>query len=365
MKYLKTLIPKTDVKVKQEAEEVSDEEMMCIICQSPIIVGSLTACGHRFCKECLNEWLARNSTCPMCKSYTDRDTVYYSTHYKHDLKAHTEENKHTQTEAQHSDAVHQIYKQVDAETLQDIQRMKLSNSYGSKVDMIVKQVLHLRGQDPYVQIVIFSQWRDLLVILASAFDKAKITYVSAKGSHVAALTSKLSDPVEAFKDQNNIKTCFLLNAQAQASGLTLINATHIFLCEPLVNTPTELQAINRIHRIGQKKVTTVWMFAIENTVEENIVALGTRKRQEYLKANAQENLITVEDENNDEGEDNEKIIEIKEDDAMDTTEMVDKDLRTAESFALTVSNWPRSFVGTSEAVDDGDLWNVFFGDKDS
>lgn len=365
LKYLKTLIPKTDVKVKQEAEEVSDEEMMCIICQSPIIVGSLTACGHRFCKECLNEWLARNSTCPMCKSYTDRDTVYYFTHYKHDLKAHTEENKHTQTEAQHSDAVHQIYKQVDAETLQDIQRMKLSNSYGSKVDMIVKQVLHLRGQDPNVQIVIFSQWRDLLVILASAFDKAKITYVSAKGSHVAALTSKLSDPVEAFKDQNNIKTCFLLNAQAQASGLTLINATHIFLCEPLVNTPTELQAINRIHRIGQKKVTTVWMFAIENTVEENIVALGTRKRQEYLKANAQENLITVEDENNDEGEDNEKIIEIKEDDAMDTTEMVDKDLRTAESFALTVSNGPRSFVGTSEAVDDGDLWNVFFGDKDS
>lgn len=350
-RYLATLIPKDEPKVKQETFEVADsqEEIICIICQSPIQVGSLTSCGHKFCKACLDEWLSTGHPwCPMCKTHTDRDTVYYFTHYKSDLKAQAVENgqDHTELESHHRNSIHQVYKQMDAEVLKRIQRIKLSNSYGSKVDMIVKQVLHLRSLDPEVQIVIFSQWQDLLVILAFAFDKANISYVSAKGSHVAAYKNKRVDPVEEFKNRKNIKTCFLLNAQAQASGLTLINATNIFLCEPLVNTPTELQAISRIHRIGQKKVTTVWMFAIENSVEENIVELGTRKRLEYLKANARENHIRSEP----------------------LDEMVETDLRTAESFALTLGQTSESgarvFSGNSESVEDLDLWNVYFGEEE-
>ena len=51
--------------------------------------------------------------------------------------------------------------------------------------------------------------------------------------------------------------CFFLHAKAQASGLNLVNATHVFLCEPLINTAIELQAIARVHRIGQHNPTTV------------------------------------------------------------------------------------------------------------
>lgn len=350
-RYLATLMPLEDGQnIKTENVELSDsqEEMICIICQSPITVGSLTSCGHKFCKACLDEWLSTgHSWCPMCKTYTDRDTVYYFTHYKSDLKAQAVENgngENSQLEAHHGNSIHQIYKQMDPKVLKQIQRIKLSNSYGSKVDMIVKQVLHLRSLDPDVQIVIFSQWQDLLVILAFAFDKANISYVSAKGSHVAAYKNRKIDPVEEFKSKNPIKTCFLLNAQAQASGLTLINATHIFLCEPLVNTPTELQAISRIHRIGQKNVTTVWMFAIENSVEENIVEIGTRKRLEYLRANAKENHIQAKE---------------------DADQMVENDIRTAESFALTLgqtADGGRQFSGNSESIADSDLWNVYFGE---
>lgn len=351
-RYLATLIPLEDgQKIKTENVELSElqEEMICIICQSPITVGSLTSCGHKFCKACLDEWLnTGHAWCPMCKTYTDKDTVYYFTHYKSDLKAQAVENGNGETsqlEAHHGNAMHQIYKQMDPKVLKQIQRIKLSSSYGSKVDMIVKQVLHLRSLDPDVQIVIFSQWQDLLVILAFAFDKANISYVSAKGSHVAAYKSRKIDPVEEFKSRNPNKTCFLLNAQAQASGLTLINATHIFLCEPLVNTPTELQAISRIHRIGQKNITTVWMFAIENSVEENIVEIGTRKRLEYLRANAKENHMVAKEE---------------------VDQMVENDIRTAESFALTLGQTGdngRQFSGNSESIADSDLWSVYFGEE--
>jgi E3 ubiquitin-protein ligase SHPRH len=42
-----------------------------------------------------------------------------------------------------------------------------------------------------------------------------------------------------------------------AQGLTLVEATHVFLLEPVFSAAMEAQAINRIHRIGQSKVTTV------------------------------------------------------------------------------------------------------------
>uniref|UniRef100_A0A0L0NRG2 RING-type domain-containing protein n=1 Tax=Candidozyma auris TaxID=498019 RepID=A0A0L0NRG2_CANAR len=362
-RYLSTLIPQEQQSLKSEEKDSYEND--CIICQSQIIVGSLTPCGHKFCKACLEEWLKTRSNCPVCKSYTIRDTVHHFTHYESDLKAQAVENG-THVPAHPKDspdtsAVHQVYRQLDDETLTKISNMKLENSYGSKVDLIVKQVLYLRSQDPDTQIVVFSQWQDLLVILAFAFDMAGITYVSAKGSHVAQYKSRKEDPVEEFKRKDDIKTCFLLNAQAQASGLTLINATHIFLCEPLVNTPVELQAISRIHRIGQTKITTVWMFGIENSVEENIVALGTRNRLEYLKANARE--VQKHKRKRRKIENSESRTDLDRD---AEGPLADDALKTAESYALSLGltsekSTGRVFSGISESVSDMDLPQVYFG----
>lgn len=329
--YLQTLVP---------GSQSFEPEAVCIICQCAITVGSLTSCGHKFCKLCLDEWFIRQPRCPLCKTYNDRNTIYEFTQNKASLQAH-----HIVAAEPEKAHVPLVYKQLDDATLKKIQRTKLDNSFGLKVDTLVKQVLFLRLEDPETQIVIFSQWQDLLVILAYAFDKLGITYVSAKGLHVATHKYKKTDPIEEFKDKTQLKTCFLLNAQAQSSGLTLINATHIILCEPLINTPTELQAILRIHRIGQKRETTVWMMAIADTVEERIVALGTRKRVEYLRANAKEDH-----------EQHPEVEDIADDEIEDLEE---RDLRTAESFALTVAPTEKR-SNTTEYVDDGDLAYVYF-----
>lgn len=76
--------------------------------------------------------------------------------------------------------------------------------------------------------------------------------------------------------------CFLLHAEAQSSGLNLVNATHVFLCEPLVNTAIELQAIARVHRIGQRRPTTVWMYLVSDTVEQSIYELSVSRRQDHI-----------------------------------------------------------------------------------
>lgn len=336
---------------KREDKEASLDETICLICQGEIIVGSLAPCGHRFCKLCLNEWLYRSPTCPLCKSYTNRESIYNFTLYRADIKAEKVPNLHINlTNNSDHDELHQVYKTSDPATLKKIQNIQLDNSYGSKVDLIVKQVLYLKSVDSEVQIVIFSQWQDLLLILAYAFDQARITHVTAK-SHLGLQKKKEDNPAEQFKKKENGITCFLLNAQIQASGLTLVNASHIFLCEPLINTPTELQAISRIHRIGQDKVTTVWMFTVQNTIEDNIVALGTNKRLQFLRANAKEAE-----------ELDSRVLGINGNSEDVTLEA--ENLLTAELEAMSygTAEGKKSLYNT-ENVDDKDIPFVYFGER--
>lgn len=332
------LLSLTDVGVSK------DDDLFCIICRSTIIVGTLTACGHKYCKDCLEEWLKRNPTCPTCKARCDRYTVYHFTHYKPNVSAQAVDDTHIQSKVHHRN-LHSIYRPLEEKVNDEIQDIVLKDSYGSKVDVIVKQILNLKRQDPKVQVVVFSQWQDLLIILGTAFKSNGISFVGSRGTLIpevgAGRHPDKYDSIEEFKNPHNNITCFLLNAKAQASGLTLVNATHIFMCEPLVNTSLELQAISRIHRIGQKHETTVWMFAIENSVEESIVLMSTNKRLRYIrqeaaKANEEEKEVVAQE----------------------------KDLSEAESMALMQSDGNASLVGKhhgdGEEVTNADLWDAFF-----
>lgn len=348
-RYLLTLVRKDEDTSKKKEE---DEELMCIICRSMIIIGSLTQCGHKYCKECLDQWLQNQKTCPMCKSAISYSSVYNFTHHKPDLKA---KEMRSDTAISKIDSLNSIYGTLDQSTLDEIQLIPLKNLYSSKVDIIVKQVLYLKDKDSSVQIVIFSQWQDLLYIIGTALKSANVSFI---GSH-GTLTPEVGvgrkrtkyDSVEEFKDKRNGITCFLLNARAQASGLTLVNATHMILCEPLVNTSLELQAISRIHRIGQTHETTVWMFAIENTVEESIVVMTTNKRLENL---GDKTDTSFQERNGDKANGASGLI----------SSAKEKNLTKAESITLMKSGGIDSMITRSnsegEMVTNSDLWNAFF-----
>jgi E3 ubiquitin-protein ligase SHPRH len=87
--------------------------------------------------------------------------------------------------------------------------------------------------------------------------------------------------IDKFKNDPDIE-CFLLDAKANSSGLNLVNATHVFLCEPLINTALELQAIARVHRIGQYRPTTIWMYLVDGTVEKSIYEISVSRRISHM-----------------------------------------------------------------------------------
>ena len=133
--------------------------------------------------------------------------------------------------------------------------------------------------------------------------------------------------------------CFFLHAKAHSSGLNLVNATHVFLCEPLINTALELQAIARVHRIGQYHPTTVWMYLVEDTVEKAIYDISVTRRLAHISRST----------------DRGAIIGLGEDaiEAANSLEMQEAAL------SKLLAKGP----GGGEMVDKNDLWGCLFGQR--
>lgn len=135
-------------------------------------------------------------------------------------------------------------------------------NYSNKILKIVETILLLKLKEEDVKILIFSHWDPILMILANALNENKITH--------RMKSAKFSKSIEEFKDHRNGITCMLLPLKYGSKGLNLIEATHVFLVEPILNPGEELQAVGRVHRIGQTKQTFVHRFIVQNTIEETI-----------------------------------------------------------------------------------------------
>jgi hypothetical protein len=83
--------------------------------------------------------------------------------------------------------------------------------------------------------------------------------------------------IQAFQSDASQKV-FLLSLRTDNSGLTLVNAQHVFLAEPSLNLAVEAQAINRVHRIGQTRRTFVHKFVMRNSIEQKIVETQAQQR---------------------------------------------------------------------------------------
>ncbi|KAK7805922.1 hypothetical protein U0070_007359 [Myodes glareolus] len=77
--------------------------------------------------------------------------------------------------------------------------------------------------------------------------------------------------IEAFNAPNSSKFIFMLSTRAGGLGINLASADVVILYDSDWNPQVDLQAMDRAHRIGQKKPVRVFRLITENTVEERIV----------------------------------------------------------------------------------------------
>ena len=253
------------------------EQKLCVICRETFETGVLTVCGHQFCKECILHWWQQSKTCPVCKrklSMVDFHNVTYRAQQLHaQEEVHSRSSSPAEEETPSPSRQTGIYSDADTQLMQEIKSIDLPASYGTKIDTLGRHLHWIREHDPGAKSIVFSQYREFLTVLATALQDFKIGH------------KRLGHPgaVERFKNDPSVD-CLLLDAKTDSSGMTLVNATHVFICEPLIQTAVELQAIARVHRIGQTRPTTVWMYLINDTVEESIYEISVARRLAHVQA---------------------------------------------------------------------------------
>ncbi|RDW68462.1 hypothetical protein BP5796_09119 [Coleophoma crateriformis] len=251
------------------------EQRICIICRESFEMGALTVCGHQYCKECIKLWWSTHHNCPVCKKKLTQADLHDITYKPQELSIQAEEVATVHQQRSPSDAKPRksaIYSEISKAKLAEIKNVELDGpSFTTKVDTLARHLIWLRESDPGAKSIIFSQFRDFLDVLARAFTRFRIGYASIDKP----------DGITRFKEDPGTE-CFLLHARAHSSGLNLVNASHVFLCEPLLNTAIELQAIARVDRIGQHQETSVWLYLVQDTVEESIHQLSVRRRMEHM-----------------------------------------------------------------------------------
>ncbi|KAH8167699.1 hypothetical protein CIB48_g516 [Xylaria polymorpha] len=314
-------------------EESSSSNDPCAICRGDdFTVGAITTCGHKFCKECIVQWLRSKHKCPLCKAYQTPGMV--SEFNNGDQSTVKQKPLNTRLRAGPKRGWG-VYSEIHDDKRRAIRDIQLDGpSYSSKVDTLVKHLTWLQEEDPGAKSIIFTQFRTFFKILEQALTEHRIGFAT------FARSGNKSLEIQRFKDDPSVE-CLLMDAKAHSSGLNLVNASHVFLCEPLLNTALELQAIARVDRIGQEHETTVWLYVVENTVEENIHTLSEQRRLAHMGEDKQKG----------------KAKEAIEEGVEDST------LEAANSRELEQSSWSRLMDKSEEGetVDKGDLWECLFG----
>ncbi|TQV99075.1 SNF2 family helicase/ATPase [Cordyceps javanica] len=325
----------------------SNEPRMCIICQAPFVTGVLTVCGHQFCKECMMMWYKSHRNCPVCKKQLKPEQLHDIAIKPQQLQILSEgsADKPRQERHQTNGVLRNgtIYSEFNADKLAEIKNIDLDGpSFTTKVDTLVRHLLWLRESDPGAKSIIFSQYRDFLTVLHNAFSRFRIGYASIDEA----------DGIARFKSDPAAE-CFLLHARAHSSGLNLVNASHVFLCEPLLHTALELQAIARVDRIGQQHETTVWLYLVSGTVEESIYNLSVRRRMGHMGRAVAASDSASRHNNRRTGKSRAA-----------TPEPLDASIEEANTLELehaALSKLMSRDRTAGEMVDKGDLWECMFG----
>ncbi|KYO37734.1 E3 ubiquitin-protein ligase SHPRH [Alligator mississippiensis] len=199
---------------------------------------AVLTCGHCFCNECIAIIIEQYSVgtrrssikCAICRQTTSHKEISYV---------------------------------FTAETANQEDDIPVKGSHSTKVEAVVRTLKKIQCKDPGAKSLVFSTWQDVLDIISKALYDNNMVFAQING------ISKFQENLSAFKYDPKINI-LLLPLHTGSNGLNIIEATHVLLVEPILNPAHELQAIGRVHRIGQTKPTIVHRFLIKATIEERM-----------------------------------------------------------------------------------------------
>jgi len=185
-------------------------------------------CGHICCSECMQYWLASNSSCTVCKKQINKNKLY---------------------------------------TITNLEQVKLK--YSTKIDKLLEII---QSSNPEEKFIVYTQFDNLIQKIYELLNVENIGSL------------KLDDPEKIIEFKSNLTNrVLILSSVKNASGIDLSFVSNIVIFEPIIGDTLflrdiEKQIIGRIYRINQTKDINVYRFIVKNTIEEEIFnkALGVK-----------------------------------------------------------------------------------------
>ena len=140
--------------------------------------------------------------------------------------------------------------------------------------MVLFDKLLKRFQANGDRVLIFSQMSRVLDILEDysvmrGYQYCRIDGSTAHEDRIAA--------IDEYNKEGSEKFLFLLTTRAGGLGINLTTANIVILFDSDWNPQADLQAMDRAHRIGQKKQVYVYRFITENAIEEKVLERAAQK----------------------------------------------------------------------------------------
>ena len=167
---------------------------------------------------------------------------------------------------------------------EDPRHSKIMARYGgphTKTKALVSALLESQQEsqnlppgEPPIKSVVFSGWTSHLDLIQVALNEANLRFVRLDGT---MSRQKRNAALDAFRDDPRI-TIILISLTAGGLGLNLTTGSKVYVMEPQFNPAAEAQAVDRVHRLGQKREVTCTRFIMDGSFEENMLKLQKKKQ---------------------------------------------------------------------------------------
>ncbi|KAK4684735.1 hypothetical protein P7C73_g5428, partial [Tremellales sp. Uapishka_1] len=118
-----------------------------------------------------------------------------------------------------------------------------------------------------------SQWTTMLDRIGDMLEEANIKYARLDGTMTREERALAMEMLKSDK----VTEVLLVSTRAGGVGLNLTAASRCYLVDPYWNPSVESQAIDRIHRLGQKRPVTAIKLMISDSVEQKLDLIQKKK----------------------------------------------------------------------------------------
>lgn len=231
------------------------------------ILGYMTPCFHVVCRSCIKGFEERSRSlmqpgqsvtrCMVCNDLVRLEFV---------------EIRRSDVDAEHPGA-------TKAKIRFNAKRIDKYSGPHTKTKALMEDLLKSKAaseanpSEPPFKSVVFSGWTSHLDLIELALTSADIPFTRLDGSMSRAARTTAMDN---FRDDPSVLV-ILVSIMAGGLGLNLNAGNNVYVMEPQYNPAAEAQAVDRVHRLGQKRPVRTTRYIMRDSFEEKMLEIQEKK----------------------------------------------------------------------------------------